>query len=72
MRRKNWRLVIVGFILIAIAIGFYFFMLTIASTSTDPVALMQTVGTVTGAVSGISIIMIIIGLIGKKGLAENR
>lgn len=71
MRRKNWRLVIVGFILIAIAIGFYF-MLTIASTSTDPVALMQTVGTVTGAVAGISIIMIIIGLIGKKGLAENR
>ena len=72
MRRKNWRLVIVGFVLIVIAIGFYFFMQTIASTSTDPVALMQTVGTVTGVVTGISLVMIIIGLIGKKGLVENR
>ena len=66
MRRRNWRLVIVGFVLIAIAIGFYFFMLSIASTSIDPVALMQTVGTVTGAVTGISLVMIIIGLIGKN------
>ena len=66
MRRKNWRLVIVGIFLIAIAFGFYFFMLTIASTSTDPVALMQTVGTVTGVVAGISLAMIIVGLIGKK------
>jgi len=57
---------IVGFFLFAIAIGFYFFMLTIASTSTDPVALMQTVGTVSGAVAGISLIMLIAGLIGKK------
>ena len=66
MRQRNWRLVIVGFVLIAIAIGFYFFMFTIASTSTDPVALMQTVGTVTGAVAGISLIMMLVGLIGKK------
>ena len=66
MRRKNWRLIIVGFVLIAIAIGFYFFMLTIASTSTDPAALMQTVGTVSGVVAGLSLVMIIIGLIGRK------
>lgn len=66
MRRKNWRIVIVGFVLIVIAFGFFFFMQSIASTSNDPVALMQTVGTVAGVVVGISLVMIIIGLIGKK------
>jgi hypothetical protein len=66
MRQKNWRIVIVGFVLIVLALGFYFFMLSIASTSTDAVALMQTVGTVSGAAVGISFAMIIIGLIGKK------
>jgi hypothetical protein len=63
MRRKNWRIIIVGFVL---ALGFYFFMLSIAPTSNDPVALMQTVGTVAGAAVGISLVMIIMGLIGKK------
>jgi hypothetical protein len=66
MQRKNWRIIIVGFVLIVLALGFYFFMLSIASTSNDPVALMQTVGTVSGAAIGISLVMIIIGLIGKK------
>jgi len=66
MRQKNWRVVIVGFILAVLALGFYFFMLSIASNSTDPAALVQTVGTVTGAVVGISLIMILLGLIGKK------
>jgi hypothetical protein len=66
MRRKNWRIVIVGFVLIIIAAGFYLFMLSIASKSNDPAALMQTVGQVAGAVAGLSVVMIIIGLIGKK------
>ena len=66
MRRKNWRVIIVGFVLTGLVLGFYFFMLSIASTSTDPVALMQTVGTVTGAVVGISLVMIVVGVIGKK------
>ena len=66
MRRKNWRIIIAGFVLIVIALGFYSFMLSIASRSTDPVALMQTVGTVAGVVGGISLVMILIGLIGKK------
>jgi heme/copper-type cytochrome/quinol oxidase subunit 4 len=66
MRRKNWRIVIVGFVLIVIALAFFLFMMSIASKSNDPVALMQTVGTVVGAVGGISLVMIIIGLIGKK------
>ena len=66
MRQKNWRMVITGFVLTVIALGFYLFMLSIASNSTDPVVLMQTVGMVTGVLGGISIAMIIIGLIGKK------
>lgn len=66
MRRKNWRIVIVGFVLIIMALAFYFYMLSIASKSNDPAALMQTVGTVAGVVGGISLVMIIIGLIGKR------
>jgi hypothetical protein len=34
--------------------------------SNDPAALMRAVGQVSGAVGGISIAMIIVGLIGKK------
>ncbi|HXI91878.1 MAG TPA: hypothetical protein VNO24_17830 [Blastocatellia bacterium] len=66
MRRKNWRIVVVGVVLIVMALAFYFYMFSIASKSNDPVALMQTVGQVAGVVGGISIAMIIIGLIGKK------
>jgi uncharacterized protein YpmB len=66
MRRKNWRIVIVGFVLVVIAIAFYFLMLSKAPKSNDPAALMQTVGTVAGVVGGLSLVMIIIGLIGKK------
>ena len=66
MRRKNWRIVIVGSVLIIIAVAFYFFMLSIAPKSNNPAALMQTVGEVAGAVGGLSLVMIIIGLIGKK------
>ena len=70
MRRKNWRVIIVGFILAILAIGFYFFMASIAPNSTDPVALLQTVGTVSGGLLGLSIVMIIVGLIGKKILSN--
>ena len=66
MRRKNWRVVIVGFVLAVLAIAFYFYMLSIASRSNDPVALMKTVGAVAGVVCGLSLVMIILGLIGKK------
>ena len=66
MRRRNWRFVITGFVLILLALGFFFFMLSVASTSTDPAALMQTVGTVSGVAVGISLVLILLGLIGKK------
>ena len=57
---------IAGLFLIVLAVGFFFFMLTVAPSSTDPAAMMQTVVTVSGAAVGISVAMIIIGLIGKK------
>jgi len=66
MRRKNLRMVITGVVLILLALVFFLYMKSIASTSNDPVALMQTVGTVAGVVSGISVVLIIIGLIGKR------
>jgi len=66
MRRRNWRVVIVGFVLAIMAGAFYLYMLSIASRSNDPVALMKTVGTVAGVVCGLSLAMIIFGLIGKK------
>lgn len=66
MRRKNWRLVITGTVLIIMAVAFYLYMLTMAPKSTDPKALMQIVGQVSGVVCGISVAMILIGLIGKK------
>ena len=66
MRRRNIRIVIVGFVLMVVALMFFVFMRSIATTSNDPVGLMQTVGTVTGVVTGISVVMIIVGLIGKR------
>jgi hypothetical protein len=66
MRRRNWRVITAGIILIALTLAFYFLMLTMAPQSTDPAALMQTVGTVAGAAVGISLVMIVLGLIGKK------
>ena len=66
MRKRNWRFVFTGFLFLALAIGFFFFMTTIASSSTDPVAFMEIVGNVSGVVGGISVVLIIVGLIGKK------
>ena len=67
MRRRNLRFVFVGAVLIVGAAGFFLFFMTIASKSNDPVALMQTVGTVSGVLGAIGIAMMAIGLIGKKG-----
>ena len=66
MRQRNWRVVIVGIVLIVLAIIFYLFMLSTAPKSNDPVALMRTVGMVSGAIGGLAVVMILFGLIGKK------
>jgi hypothetical protein len=48
------------------ALLFFLFMRSIALTSNDPASFMQTVGTVSGVVTGIGVLMIIAGLIGKR------
>jgi hypothetical protein len=66
MRRKNIRLIATGLVLLVAAAGFFFYMLGMAPRSNDPRALMETVGQVSGVVGGISIVMIVFGLIGRK------
>lgn len=66
MRRKNWRLVIAGLMLVVFALVFFLLMLSIASQSNDPAALMRIVGTVAGVAGGISLVMILFGLLGKR------
>lgn len=66
MRQKNWRVVIVGGVLIGLALVFVLVMMGLAPQSTDPQALMETVGATAGVVIGVSAAMIIYGLIGKK------
>jgi hypothetical protein len=66
MRQKNPRVVLAGSVLLAMAVAFFFFMLSIAAKSTDPAGLMRTVGMVSGVVSGLAITLMIVGGIGKK------
>ena len=69
MRKRNWRLLVVGLVLIAAAIAFFFGMQTLVPRSNDPVELMRTVGQVSGAVGGIGVVMLIFGLIGRRANA---
>lgn len=66
VRQKNWRVVIVGGIVIVLAIGFFLFMMGLAPQSNDPQALLAVVGQVSGVVGAIGLVMIVFGLIGKK------
>jgi len=66
MRERKWRLAIVGAIMIVAALAFFAGMLNMAPRSNDPVALMQTVGQVSGVVGALGIVMIVLGVIGKK------
>jgi hypothetical protein len=66
MRKRNWRLVIFGGFLIVLAAGFFALMTIIAPQSLDPVTLMQTAGQASGVAIGVSVALIIIGLVGKK------
>ena len=66
MRQRNWRLIAVGTVLLVLAALFFLSMRDLTLWSNDPVALMRTVGEVSGAVGGISLVMIVFGLIGRK------
>jgi hypothetical protein len=66
MRRRNMRVVITGGVLIALAVVFFVFFLSIASKSNNPAELMRTVGTTSGVAIGIGLAMVIFGWIGKE------
>ena len=66
MRQRNWRSVLTGVLFIFIAVGLYLFLLGIAGQSTDPAEVMRTIGGFSGAMIGVSVALIIAGLIGKK------
>jgi hypothetical protein len=66
MRQKNLRFVIVGAVLIVAAVGFFLGMGTMAPKSNDAVALMQTVGQVSGVVGALGLVMLVFGLVGRK------
>ena len=63
----NVRVVLTGVVMIVLALGFYFVMgVALAPKSNDPAAMMQTVGTVSGAVGGLGLAMTVIGTLRKK------
>jgi hypothetical protein len=65
MKTTNWRFVIVGGVMIGLAIGFFIVMGAMAPQSTDPAALMSTVGTVSGVVAALGITLGVLGFMGK-------
>jgi hypothetical protein len=63
----NVRVVLTGVLMIALALACFFGMATaLAPKSNDPAAMMQTVGTVSGAVGGIGLVMVVFGALRKK------
>jgi hypothetical protein len=63
----NVRVVVTGVLMIVLAIAFFFGMgAMLAPKSNDPAAMMQTVGTVSGAVGGIGLVMVVFGALRKK------
>lgn len=60
------RFVITGLLFIFLAVGFFVIMLGVAGQSNDPAEVMRIVGQASGIAIGISVALIIAGLIGKK------
>jgi hypothetical protein len=55
-----------GVVALIIAAGFFLAMMLIAPKSTDPVAMMKTVGQVSGLLGGIGVALIVFGLFAKR------
>lgn len=66
MRKRNWRFVLAGLFLMMVAAGLFVFVLSIAGQSTDPAEAMRIIGGYSGGLIGVSVALIVIGLIGKK------
>ncbi|SFO53776.1 hypothetical protein SAMN05216330_103512 [Bradyrhizobium sp. Ghvi] len=58
-----------GTVLLVLAVLFFLSMRDMTSWSNDPVALMRAVGEVSGGIAGVSLVMIVFGLIGRKAPA---
>jgi hypothetical protein len=68
--RPNWRIVSGGTVLIVLTTAFSLAMLGAAPRSSDPAAMMRTVWEAVGALDGLSLAMIAIGLIGVPVLSQ--
>ena len=68
MRQRNLRVSIVGFVLLLMAVAFFFLMLSVAPRSNNPTEMLRTVGTVSGVVGGLALAMMVGGLIGKRNV----
>lgn len=66
MKQTNWRFVITGCLAIALAVGFFLIMGSMAPQSTDPKAMMETVGSASGVAGALGIVLIVLGFMGKK------
>ena len=66
MRKKNWRFVGAGAMLLALAGVFVLVMMSMAPRSTDPVELMRIVGQTAGVAGGVGVFLVILGLVGKQ------
>jgi hypothetical protein len=68
--RTNWRIVSAGTVLIVLTTAFSLAMLGAAPRSNDPAAMMRTVWEAVGALDGLSLAMIAVGLIGVPVLSS--
>ena len=62
----NLRVIVTGVVMIAAALGFFFYMATFAPNSTDPAGMMQTVGAVSGFVGALGLVFILFGTFRRK------
>ena len=62
----NLRVMITGAALVVLALAFFFYMSTLAPRSNDPASMMQTVGTASGAVGAIGLVMVVFGALRRK------
>jgi hypothetical protein len=66
MRKKNLRFVWTGLGMVALAGLFFLGMMSMAGKSHDPVAMMRTVGQVSGVVGALGLLLAGLGMVGKK------